>query len=108
MVGGDAVEEVHRDDERDAEVLEVVDGREAFLEAAGVDEDDCADRAADQLVPEEPEAVLAGGAEEVEGHVGVDGDPSEVHGDGGAALGAGEGAGVVDAEALDGHLGFGA
>ena len=59
VVAVHAVEEVDRDDERDAEVLEVVDRREAVLDAAGVDEHDAADRAPHQLVPEEQEAVLA-------------------------------------------------
>ena len=59
VVAVDAVEQVDRDHERDAEVLEVVDRREAVLDAAGVDEHDAADRAAHQLVPEEQEAVLA-------------------------------------------------
>src|SRR5450631_594510 len=51
MMGGDPVEEVDGDDERHAEMLEVVDGGEAVVKAAGVDEDDTADGTPHQLVP---------------------------------------------------------
>ena len=67
-------------------VLEVVDCGEAVGEAAGVDEDDGADGAAYQVVPHEPEAVLAGGAEQVQDQVLVEGDAAEVHGHRGGGL----------------------
>ncbi|KPC71196.1 hypothetical protein ADL26_15630, partial [Thermoactinomyces vulgaris] len=78
-VGLVSVEAVEGDDEGEAAVLEVVDGGEAVGEAAGVDEDDGADGAADQVVPHEPEAGLAGRAEQVQDEVLVDGDTAEVH-----------------------------
>lgn len=55
-----AVEAVDGDGEGDAAPLEVVDGREAVLQPSGVGQDDGAERALRQLVPQEPEAVLAG------------------------------------------------
>ena len=67
-------------------LLEVVDRREAVGEAAGVDEDDGADGAADQVVPHEPEPVLAGRAEQVQDQVLVEGDAAEVHGHRGGRL----------------------
>ena len=57
---GRVVEGVDREHERHAALLEVVDGREAVLDPAGVDEDHRAERAVDQVVPEEREAVLPG------------------------------------------------
>ncbi|ESQ05485.1 Spidroin-1 [Streptomyces sp. PVA_94-07] len=106
-VGLVSVEAVEGDDEGEAAVFEVVDGGEAVGEAAGVDEDDGADGAADEVVPHEPEAVLSGGAEEVEDEVLVEGDAAEVHGDGGGGLVAGVGE-VVDAGGCAGHDGLGA
>ena len=78
--------------------FEVVDGREAVRQPAGVGEHDRAERTEGQLVPEEPEAVLAGRAEQVEHDVVADADAAEVHRDrrGPLALHAGE---VVGADA---------
>ncbi len=106
VVRRDAVEEVHRDDEGQPRRLEVVDRREAVLDPAGVDEDDATDRPLHELVPEEPEPVLTGRAEEVQHHVGADRDAPEVHRDGRPVL-VGHRTGVVDPEALDGHLRLG-
>ncbi len=82
LVTARAGEAVHGDHERDAPVLEVVHRREAVLQPPGVREDDGAEGALGQFVPQEPETVLARGAEQVEGQAGADGDAPEVHGDG--------------------------
>jgi hypothetical protein len=50
-------------------------------------QDQRAERAEGQLVPEEPEAVLARGAEQVDGEALADVDAAEVHGHGGGRLG---------------------
>ncbi|GAA3074028.1 hypothetical protein GCM10020000_68750 [Streptomyces olivoverticillatus] len=81
-----AVEAVDGQGEGDAAPLEVVDGGEAVREPPGVGQHDRAERALGQLVPQEPEALLAGGAEQVEDQVFAQGDPAEVHGDGGGVL----------------------
>src|SRR5690606_32281529 len=65
-----------------AALLEEVDRREALLQAPGVGEDDRAERALAELVPHEPEAFLAGRAEQVQHVVRVEGDAAEVHGHG--------------------------
>src|SRR5690242_17436518 len=85
-VGLVSVEAVEGDDEGQAAVLEVVDGGEAVGQPPGVDEDDGADGAPHEVVPHEPEAVLAGGAEQVEDQVLVQRDAAEVHGDRGGGL----------------------
>jgi hypothetical protein len=54
------VERVDPDDERDVVLLEVVDRREAVLDAAGVDQHDRAEGTVDEVVPEEGEPVLPG------------------------------------------------
>ena len=64
-----ALEAVDGDREGDAAPLEVVDAGEAVLQPPGVGEHDGAERALRQLVPQEPEAVLAGRAEQVEHQV---------------------------------------
>ena len=87
-------------------MLEVVDRREAVFDAAGVDQHDPADGAADELVPQEEEAVLTRRSEHVEDHVGPEREPAEVHRDRRTGLGAAR-AGEVDAEALDGDVGLG-
>ena len=80
------VECVDRDQERDVVLLEVVDRREAVLDAAGVQQHDRAERAVDQVVPEEREPVLPGRAEQVEQQRVVQGDPAEVQGHGRGGL----------------------
>lgn len=59
-VTGRSVEAVDAHDERYGAPLEVVDGGEAVLQAAGVGEDDGTQSAGRQLVPQEPETVLPG------------------------------------------------
>ena len=82
-----AVERVDGDDERHAVRLEVVDRREAVVEALRVDEHDRADGPAHEVVPHEAEAVLAGGAEQVEDQVVAERDAAEVHRHGRRRLG---------------------
>lgn len=94
-VTGSALEAVDAHHEGDGAPLEVVDRREAVLQAAGVGEHDRAQGAGRQLVPQEPEAVLAGGAEQVQHEVLAQRDAAEVHGDRGGVL-ALHAAGVVD------------
>jgi hypothetical protein len=67
-----AVEAVQPDDVGQPAVLEEVDGRERVGQPSGVDEHHGADRALDQVVPHEPEAVLTGGAEQIEDQLGVE------------------------------------
>jgi hypothetical protein len=67
-----AVEVVDGDDVRQPAALEVVERGEAVLEAAGVGQDDGADRAAHQVVPHEPEPLLARRTEQVEHQVVVE------------------------------------
>src|SRR5690606_42011212 len=55
VVGVRPVELVDRDDEGQADVLEEADGREAALQAAGIDQDDRAVGAAGEGVPEDYE-----------------------------------------------------
>ena len=90
LVGPIAVERVHGHDERHVALFEVVDRGEAVGESAGVREHDRADRPADQLVPHEPVARLAGRAEQVEHEFVAQRDASEVHRDRRGRLGAGE------------------
>jgi hypothetical protein len=97
-VTGGAVEAVDAHHEGDGAPLEVVDGREAVLQAAGVGEHDGTEGAGGELVPQEPEAVLAGCAEEVQDEVLAQRDAAEVHGDRGGVL-ALHPAGVVDGTA---------
>ncbi|GAA3450483.1 hypothetical protein GCM10018962_23160 [Dactylosporangium matsuzakiense] len=92
------VEAVHRDQERRGAALEVVHRREAVVQAAGVGQHHRAERAQRQLVPQEPEAVLAGRAEQIQHDVLVDADPAEVHGHGRRRL-ALDPVDVVDADA---------
>jgi hypothetical protein len=75
-----AVEDVDGHDERQLAPLEVVDRGEAVAQAAGVGQDHRTERAVGQVVPHEPEAVLAGGAEQVQDQPGAHRDPAEVHG----------------------------
>ena len=70
VVARGAVEAVDRDDEREPAPLEVVDGREAVGQPAGVGQHHRAERTEGQLVPHEPEPVLAGRAEQVQHQVG--------------------------------------
>ncbi len=67
-------------------VFEPVDGVPGVVEPAGVDEDDRAERAGEQPVPQEPEPFLAGRAEQVQHHLLVEADPAEVERDGGGGL----------------------
>ena len=85
MCGG-SVEAVDGDNERHLTFLEVVHGREAVGEPAGVGQDHGAERPIGQFVPHEPEAVLARRAEQVQQQVAAEGDPAEVHRDGGGPL----------------------
>ena len=102
-----AVEEVDGHHEGHTVALHVVDRREAVGQPVGVDQHDGPDRSPDEVVPHELEAVLPRGAEQVEDQVLSEGDPPEVHGDGGRRL-AGVGAtGLVDALGHLGHGGFG-
>ena len=102
----DALELVDRHDERQPLVLEVVQRRERLVQAGGVDQDDRPDRAQAQVVPHEPEAALARGAEEVEDEVLGEGQASEVHGHGGGRLGGHRGE-IVDTLRLVGDEGLG-
>lgn len=105
------VELVDRHDERGAAPLEEVERREAVLQPPGVGQDHRAERAVGQLVPHEPEAVLAGRAEQVQDMPLIERDASEVEGDGrrlllpqaGQIVGAdaGRGDGLLGAERLD-------
>ncbi len=62
-------------------LFDVVDGPEAVGQPAGVHQHDGTDRATGDVVPHEPEAVLARRAEQVQDQVLGKGDPAEVHGD---------------------------
>ncbi len=64
--------------------------------------DDRADGTANQVVPYEPETVLARGPEQVQDEIGIQGTPTEVHCHGGRAL-IGSGLHVVDVTARFGH-----
>src|SRR5690606_10846693 len=81
---------VDRDDERQPRLFEVVDGRKAVGQPPRVDQHHRADGAAHQVVPHEPEPVLAGRAEQVEDQVAVERHPAEVHRDRGGLLVRGE------------------
>ncbi|MNC89022.1 hypothetical protein D3C83_49100 [compost metagenome] len=63
---------VDADDEGQFRLFEVVDGREAVGQAAGVHEDDRADGPAYEVVPHEPEPVLSGRAEQVENQITIE------------------------------------
>jgi hypothetical protein len=95
-------EDVDRDDERHAALLEPADHVEAGVQAPGVDQHDRAEGALEQAVPQEPEALLPGRAEQVEHQLLVDADPAEVHGHGGRVLLL-DPADVVHADADLGH-----
>nr|BFE65467.1 hypothetical protein GCM10020063_099930 [Dactylosporangium thailandense] len=92
------VEAVHRDQERRGAALEVVHRREAVVQPARVGQHHRPEGTQRQLVPQEPEAVLARGAEQVQHDVLIDADPAEVHGHGRRAL-ALDAVHVVDADA---------
>src|SRR5699024_4436742 len=74
------------DDEGGALLFEPVDGVPGVLEAAGVDQDDRAERSGEEPVPEEPEAFLARSAEQIEHRGRVHGDAAEVEGHGGGVF----------------------
>ncbi len=78
-----AVECVQCHDERDSARLEVVDRRERVGQLVTVDEDHGTDGPAHQVVPQEPEPVLARGTEQIEHQDRIDGEPAEVRGHGG-------------------------
>ena len=59
VVSGDPVEAVHCDNVGKSPILDEVNRRETVREPAGVDEDDHADGAAHEVIPHEPEAMLA-------------------------------------------------
>ncbi len=85
-VGHLPVEGVDADHERKAGPLEVVHGRVAVVDPAGVHHDERAQGALDQVVPHEREAGLARRAEDVELQRLVDGEHAEVHRDGRGGL----------------------
>ncbi len=89
-------------DERRAVVLQPVDGVPGVGHPAGVDEDDRAQGAGEEPVPQEPEPLLAGRAEQVQHHLLVEADPAEVEGDRGGGLAA-DARRLVDADARLGH-----
>src|SRR5262245_40850626 len=82
------VEAVDADHEWEVAALEEIERAEAVVQPAGVGQHDRADRADGQLVPHEPEPVLARRAEQIQDQVRVDRDPAEVqrHGRGGLLL----------------------
>src|SRR5262249_5624600 len=90
-----AVEAVHTYDERQLALFEVVDGCEAVGEPAGVGEHDRTNGASVDIVPHEPEPVLARRTEQVQDQVLVEGDPAEVHRHSGRGL-VGEVGEIVD------------
>src|SRR5690606_28394969 len=96
------VERVHPHDVRQSAVLEEVDRGERVREPAGVREHDRTARTAHQVVPHEPEALLSGGAEQVQDQVLVQGDTAEVHRHRGGGL-VRRGREVVDAGARVRH-----
>jgi S-adenosylmethionine synthetase len=98
LVARGAVEAVDRDQERRGAVLEVVHRGETVGQAPGVGEHHRPDRPVRQFVPHEPEALLPGRAEQVQGQIGPEGYPAEIHRyrGGGLAVHAGR---VVDADA---------
>jgi hypothetical protein len=98
LVARGIVEAVDRHHERCAALLEVIDGREAVRQSPRVGQHHRADRAVRELVPHEPEALLAGRAEQVEDQVGAERDPPEVHRDRGGGLPV-HPAGVIHADA---------
>jgi hypothetical protein len=98
LVARGTVEAVDRHHERRAALLEVIDGREGVRQPPRVGEHHRADRAVRELVPHEPEALLAGRAEQVQDQVGAERDPPEVHRDRGGGL-AVNCAGVIHADA---------
>jgi hypothetical protein len=97
-----AVEDVDGHDERQLTPFEVVHGRKAVDEPAGVGQDHGSERPVGQVVPHEPEPVLPRGPEEVEGQPGAHRDPAEVHRHGRRGLVA-HAAEVVHADALLGE-----
>src|SRR6478752_2181915 len=106
---GETVQRVFgdRDQERQVARLEEVDGGEAVLQPADVDENDRADGAADQIVPHEPETTLPWRAEQVEHQVLVESDAAEVHRHGRGVLRRGQ-LEAVDPFRCVGHQRFGA
>jgi hypothetical protein len=86
IVPAGPVETIHRDDERYLPALEIVDGGKTIGEAAGIGEDHRAERANGQLVPHEPEPLLAGRPEQVEHEIASKAYPAEVHRDGRCGL----------------------
>ncbi|CAM5413475.1 hypothetical protein SBADM41S_07212 [Streptomyces badius] len=99
-------EGVHGHHERHSALLQSSDDVEADFEPSRVDEDDRAEGTFEEAVPQEPEALLAGGAEQVEDQFLAEADPAEVHGDGGGGLRLHPGV-VVHADAGLGHGFFG-
>jgi hypothetical protein len=79
VIAGGAVKGVDGHDERQLASLEVIDGREAVAQAAGIGQHDGSERAVGQVVPHEPEPVLTRGAEQVQHESGAHRDPAEVH-----------------------------
>jgi hypothetical protein len=93
--------------ERQPARLEEVDRGEAIRQPARVDQDDRRHRAADEVVPHEPEPVLARRAEHVEDQVVGQGEPAEVHRHRRGELPRHR-FGPVDADGRGRHHGFGA
>jgi hypothetical protein len=97
VVAGSAVKGVDGHDEGQLAPLEVIDGREAVAQAAGIGQDHGTERAIGQVVPHEPETILARGAEQVQHQAGAHRDPAEVHGNRRRSL-AGHPGEIVDAD----------
>src|SRR2546425_1135464 len=68
----DAVEAVNADNKRNVAAFEEIESGETVVQSPGVGQHDRADRTAGQLVPHEPESVLARGAEQVQDQFRID------------------------------------
>src|SRR5580693_9122136 len=98
LESGSVVEAVDGDDERGAVPLEVVDRGEAIGHSPRIRHDHGTDRPDRQVIPHEPEALLAGRAEQVQHELGREADAAEIHGHRCGGLSA-HAVGVVDATA---------
>ncbi len=86
VVSAGAFEAVQRHDERYLPALEVVDSGKTAGQPPGIGKDDGPERTDGEFVPHEPEALLAGGAEQVEHQIAAQADPAEIHRDRGRRL----------------------
>ena len=84
--GGRAVELVDGDGVGQAVLLQHVHHGEGLLQPPGVGQHQRAQRAVGHVPPQPGEALLPGRAEQVEHQVVAEGEPAEVHGDGGGGL----------------------